>query len=209
MQINYFCYMRYFISFLIMMLYCVDLHSQYIIQNPSFEDKPKASTLPRSWNTCNKGSTPDILPGPWGVEKKAIDGNTFLGLITREDGSYESIGQKLVKPLRANECYTLSVYLSRSNNYTGYNLPLRIRLWGGKTYCGKDQLLAESKAITHTNWVKYEFQIYTKINVHFLLIEACLAPGISTPYKGNILIDNLSEFIPCFRADITSVHASF
>jgi len=201
--------MRYFIPALILLLYCADLKAQFVIQNPSFEDKPKASTLPRAWNTCNKGSTPDILPGPWGVEKKANDGNTYIGLITREDGSYESIGQKLVKPLKANECYSFSVYLARANNYTGYNLPLRMRIWGSKTYCGKDQLLAESKAIKHTNWVKYDFQIYTKEAVHFLLIEACLAPGISTPYKGNILIDNISEILPCFRANLTTARASF
>lgn len=189
-----------------LLMYSVGLNAQYVFQNPSFEQEPKASSIPKGWNTCQKGSTPDVLPGPWGVKKKANNGYTFLGLITRENGSYESIGQKLVRPLKANECYSFSIYLARSNEYIGYNLPLRLRIWGSKSYCGKDQLLAESKAIKHTNWVKYDFQIYTKVPIHYILLEACLAPGVSKPYKGNVLIDDISEIVPCYRAELTFSH---
>ena len=182
----------------------INLSAQHVLQNPSFENEPKASSIPKGWNTCLKGSTPDVLPGPWSVKKKAQHGYTFVGLITRDNGSYESIGQKLTTSLKANECYSFSIYLARSNEYIGYNLPLRLRIWGSKSFCGKDQLLAESKAIKHTNWVRYDFQIFTKLPVHYLLFEACLAPGISKPYKGNILLDNISVILPCYRAELIS-----
>lgn len=175
---------------------------QITLTNPSFEEKPGVSNVPYGWVTCTPGSTPDILPGKWGVNKSPQQGMGYLGLITRENGSNESIGQKLKKPLDANSCYTFSVYLSRSESYSGYNLPLRLKIWGSKKFCGKEQLLVSTKGIKHTEWIKYDFQIYTKTRIHFIVLEACKAPGITIPYRGNILIDNISEIKPCFKAEI-------
>ena len=73
-----------------------DLKSQIYLRNPSFEsDAPQDATMPSSWLGCNMGTTPDILPGFWGVMQEASDGNNFLGLITRRDGTYEAIAQRL------------------------------------------------------------------------------------------------------------------
>lgn len=179
----------------------LSVNAQVVLKNSSFEGQPGVSAIPTDWVTCIPGSTPDILPGMWGVNKPAQDGMSYLGLITRENGSFESIGQRLPKALEANTCYVFSVYLARSESYVGYNLPLRLKIWGSKEYCGKDQLLVSTKTIKHTNWEKYEFQIYTKEKAHFLLFEACTAPGITTPYRGNILMDELSPITPCFKAE--------
>lgn len=181
-------------------LITLTLNAQIYLTNRSFEENKANTLLPTAWATCVEGSTPDIQPGKWGVTKAAQDGISFLGLITRENGSYESIGQKLNTPLDANSCYTFSIYLARADNYSSYNLPLRLKIWGSKSFCGKDQLLVSTKAIKNIQWTKYEFQIYTKEKVHFLLLEACNAPGITIPYRGNILIDNISEIKPCFKA---------
>lgn len=172
------------------------------MKNASFEGDPGKSIVPKGWVTCIPGSTPDILPGKWNVSKAPQDGFSYLGLITRENGTFESVGQRLETPLESNSCYTFSVYLARSDTYTGYNLPLRLKIWGSKKYCDKEQLLVSTKAIKHTNWEKYEFQIYTKSKVHFLVFEACKAPGITEAYRGNILIDNISQIKPCFKAEI-------
>ncbi len=198
---SYLCIMRVCTASILLCLLSLSGFGQISLGNPSFESKPGNAAIPDKWVTCVPGSTPDILPGVWGVNKAPQDGMSYLGLITRENGSKESIGQRLSKPLEANTCYTFSVYLARSETYVGYNLPLRLKIWGSKEYCGKDQLLVSTKAIKHTNWEQYEFQIYTKAKVHFLLLEACLAPGVTIPYRGNILIDELSPIKPCFKAE--------
>ncbi len=184
-------------------------YGQNALVNPSFEEQPGKSSVPTGWVTCIPGSTPDILPGKWGVNKAPQNGMAYLGLITRENGTFESIGQKLKKPLDANSCYNFSVYLSRSDSYTGYNLPLRLKIWGSKKFCAKEQLLVSTKAIKHTDWARYDFQIYTKSKIHFLTLEACSAPGITIPYKGNILIDNISDIKPCFKAEFNGNHRDY
>lgn len=184
-------------------LFTLTLNAQTYLTNRSFEDNTANTLLPTDWATCVEGSTPDIQPGKWGITKAAQDGINYLGLITRENGSYESIGQKLNSPLDANSCFTFSIYLARSDNYASYNLPLRLKIWGSKSFCGKDQLLVSTKAIKNTQWAKYDFQIYTKEKVHFLLFEASKAPGITIAYRGNILLDNISEIKPCFKAALS------
>ena len=181
-------------------------HAQVYLKNPSFEDIPSISTLPKHWITCDMGSTPDILPGPWGVQNPPADGGTYVGLILRENGSKESIAQRLDKPLKANECYYFSAYLARSTNYQGHLLPVRLKIWGSQALCRKDQLLIETKAIKNTEWVRYDFQFYPKSDIHCILIEPVTAPGVQKSYKGNILIDGFSAFQPCQRAELATPH---
>ena len=71
--------------------------SSEIIQliNPSFEDMPRHSKAPRAWSDCGfKGeSAPDIQPsGIFSVTKPAADGNTYLGLVVRDNDTWESVG---------------------------------------------------------------------------------------------------------------------
>lgn len=49
-----------------------------VLRNPSFEDSPGASKIPRSWMTVGLGSTPDIMPGAWGVAGSPQEGLPFL-----------------------------------------------------------------------------------------------------------------------------------
>lgn len=172
------------------------------LENASFEDEPDDATMPQRWHSCKKGSTPDILPGSWGVYTEPYDGDTYLGLITRPDGTYEVIGQKLTNPLKEKECYSFSVQLAYSKSYSNYNIPVRLRVYGGNSFCEKSQLLCESKAISHTEWEQYKFDIFTKGAYNYLILEAYYAKSIFTPYPGNILIDDISMFKMCPRADL-------
>ena len=144
--------------------------------------------------------SPDILPGSWGVYMEPVDGETYVGLITREDGSFESIGQKLSKPFLANECYKFTVDLARSNTYANYNLPIRLKIWGGTTRCAKDQLLVETETVKHIDWKNYTLQFTAKQSYSYIIIEAYYAEGVYFPYQGNILMDNISVFKKCPRA---------
>ncbi|MFZ4544255.1 MAG: carbohydrate binding domain-containing protein [Saprospiraceae bacterium] len=173
--------------------------------NPSFEGKPQDATVPIGWIPCGENSTPDILPGIWGVYNEPSDGNSYLGLIAREDGTWEKIAQALRRPFKADVCYEFSVDLSRASSYDGYNIPVKLQIWASGKPCGREQLLAETSVIRHNNWKTYHFEFTPRKDFKYILIEARFANGIYFAYKGNLLIDNCSPFRPCQRAFIDNI----
>lgn len=171
------------------------------IRNPSFEDdKPAQSKLPGGWQSFTPGSTPDILPGAWGVQFAAQDGKTCVGLVTRNDGTSEDIAQGLPESLKGGTCYTFSIYLAHAPKYVGYNHPVRLRIWGGASRGKKEILLASSPLIDHSDWRKYPFQFVPSRDMRYITLEAWYGPGITFKYKGNILLDNCSSIEKCDRA---------
>lgn len=177
------------------------ISAQSYIKNASFEGNPQDATIPAGWFVCEEGSTPDILPGPWGVHEEAADGDTYLGLITREDGTWESIGQRLASSLKANECYTFSLELAQSKTYAGYSNPLRLRIWGGTTKCSKEQLLLETGFVRKAEWSAYEVEFIAKKPINYIIIEPFYKDG-KFSYQGNILVDNISSIKKCVRAGL-------
>lgn len=173
---------------------------QVRLDNPSFEGMTQDATTPIGWMACGKNSTPDILPGFWGVYTEPSDGNSYVGLITREDGTWESMGQHLRQPLKATQCYTFSIDLARSNTYAGYTIPVKFQLWGSRKKCKREQLLAETSVIRHTEWKTYNFEFSPNNDFEYILIEAKYANGIYVSYKGNLLLDNCKPFKKCLRA---------
>lgn len=171
------------------------------IRNPSFEDDaPAQSKLPGGWQSYTAGSTPDILPGAWGIRFGAQDGKTCVGLVTREDGTSEDIAQGLSESLKGGTCYTLSIFLAHSPKYVGYNHPVRLRIWGGSARGKKEMLLASSALIDHSDWRKYPFQFVPTRDMRYITFEAWYGPGITFRYKGNIVLDNCSAIEKCDRA---------
>ncbi|MEP6647501.1 MAG: hypothetical protein ABJC12_10470, partial [Saprospiraceae bacterium] len=146
---------------------------QYIeLSNASFEGEPSDATIPQGWMICKEGTTPDILPGAWGVYNKASDGDTYLGLITRQNSSWESIGQRLTATLEKGKCYSWSMDLAHSDTYSGYANPLRLRVWASKLKCQKDQLIYESPLIEHGEWKSYAFKFTPDADYRYILLEA-------------------------------------
>ncbi|MEL6923105.1 MAG: hypothetical protein AAFO94_03585 [Bacteroidota bacterium] len=174
--------------------------AQSRLDNASFEGDPQDATVPTGWHACEIGSTPDILPGPWQVYLEASEGETYMGLITREDGSWENVGQRLKQPMKANECYKFSLDLAHSRNYAGYNHPIKLRVWGGRKRCGKVQLLGETKVIDHQDWRSYEFEFTTKFKCNYIIFEAWFGDDTYQPIRGNILIDGITRIETCTRA---------
>ena len=175
---------------------------QHLIQidNASFEgDEPQDATMPANWHSCRMGTTPDILPGPWGVYLEPSEGETFIGLITRMDGSWESIGQRTGEPLVPGECYSLVVDLAHAKNYSGYNNPLHLRVVGGQVKCARDQVLGQTEFIEHEEWKTYTIKFVPKKEINYIIIEAFYQEG-KFSYKGNILIDNIRPIKKCVRA---------
>lgn len=172
--------------------------AQNMLQNPSFEDEPADATMPMGWFACQDGTTPDILPGYWGVYLEASEGDTYVGLITRGNGTYESIGQRLPKKLEKEGCYQMSFDLAHSQNYSGYSKPVKLRVWLGDKKCRKDQMIFESDFIENEEWETFEVEFDAASSSKYIFFEAYYKDS-DFDHKGNVLIDNISPIIYCNR----------
>jgi hypothetical protein len=172
--------------------------AQIKIVNPSFEDQPSDAMVPKGWLPCEKGTTPDIFPGFWGEYKPAADGNTYVGLITREDGTFEAIGQRFSQAIVKNECYELSFKSAHGGLYAGYNLPIKLKIYLSKEKCGTDQVIFTSLPINHTSWRKETINFTTKDSYNYIRIEASYPSSRSTT-KGNVFLDQMSHITKCKR----------
>lgn len=184
--------------------------------NPSFEGIPKdgvqGGSLPTGWYDCGfAGETaPDVHPQPDGgsfkVSKPAYDGNTYIGMVVRENDTWEMISQRLTSPLIGGKCYEFSIHLCRSelykspsritNEYVNYTTPAKLRIWAGNGYCIRAELLAESSVIINTRWLEYNFKFKPKQTYTHIVFEAFYRTPTPFPYNGNILLDNASAIIP-------------
>jgi len=181
------------------MLLGLKTYSQQIeLYNASFEGEPQDATVPQGWMACKEGTTPDILPGFWGVYTDASEGQTYVGLITRQNSTWESIGQRLNANLNKGTCYSWTMDLAHSDTYAGYDGPLRLRVWASKLKCQKDELIYESPVIRHLYWETYSFKFTPKEDYRYILLEAYYSEPPFT-YKGNIMIDRIRPIQSCDR----------
>ncbi len=186
------------------------------LKNPSFEGVPRAggTTYPgisaAGWIDCGRimfpaESPPDIHPGEFfNVSKAPQDGRTYIGLVARENESWESVSQLLSEPLKAGNCYSVNLHLARSANYVNrasnnpndvvkaQNKALVLRIYGGLRPCEKKQILAESELVTHTDWRNYSFDFEVNANTYYITFEAFYKTPVLLPYNGNLLLDNIS-----------------
>lgn len=194
--------------FLISSLLCCQSYIQGQITaffNSSYEGEARDAVTPTGWLQCEDGTTPDILPGPWGVYLAPADGNTYMGLITRKDGSYESVGQRLPQTLKTGNCYFFKLMLARALTYNGFNKPTILRVWGGSDRCDKRQKLYESIPISHLDWKSYTIRFKPKKDIDFIIIEAFYNGKLQYTYNGNILIDAISPIFTCDKAELITI----
>lgn len=200
------------------------------LQNPSFEDMPRKGGDPltsiKSWHDCGLSkfpgeSPPDIHPVPanaWEVSKDPYDGNTFLGMVTRYNDTYESLSQLLSAPLKGGVCYSFTAFLARSELYKSathrnpdpenFVKPAVLLIWGGNSFCDKGELLGESPAVTNSDWKQYKFLFQPQRTYMYITIEVFYKTPILEAYNGHILIDNFSEIVqtdcPLFPQDLVA-----
>ncbi len=198
------------------------------LKNPSFESFPAQGTdkpffLP-GWGDCApyyfRNETPpdihSINSDFFGVHKSAIDGNTFVGMVTRGGNeTWEMISQRLSSALLPDKCYEFKIMLARAEKYLSkerrdtshfynFNKPVKLRIWGGVSACRKTQLLAESDPVVNTDWKEYTFRFKPKELYTYILFEVFYKTPVLIPYNGNILMDNASDIveIPCPNDDL-------
>ena len=184
------------------------------LTNPSFEDFPGQGRQPRGWEDCGfPGETPpDVQPSGnpsypyFDVIKPAFKDSTYLGMVVRDNDTWEMVSQRLSGPLKGGQCYEFSLYLCRSELYVSqsrvnfqeanYTTPSKLRIWGGSSYCNKKELLAETSAIINTRWLKYDFKFKPKETHTYIVLEAFYNTPVLFPYNGNVLLDNASPIVP-------------
>lgn len=188
------------LNILILNTFSLELNAQsaILLQNPSFEDAPSDASMPQGWMACAERTTPDILPGYWGVYLEADQGETYVGLITRENSTYESIGQRLPESLAQGQCYQMSLSLARSRKYTGYSAAVKLRIWVSDNKCDKQQMIYESPLIKNSDWENHSFEFIPEIEGKYIQLEAHISDELFN-HKGNILMDNISSIVKCKR----------
>ncbi len=185
------------------------------LRNASFEDFPRCCVPPNGWYACGGSElgTPDIQPGSFDVNLPAVNGLTYVGMVTRDNDTWESISQRLPRPLMSGQCYTFSLKIAYSDNLISqsrvrrvnvkYDTPIKVRIWGGNGYCNRSELLDETPLISNTEWKQYNFRFKPKRSFSYFIIEAFYRTPTIVPYNGNILVDDASviELIPCDEAE--------
>jgi len=177
---------------------------------------------PRGWQDCGAfGETPpDVQPNPniafgdkpfFDVTLPAQDGPTYMGMVVRDNDTQEAVSQRLSAPIEGGKCYEMSLYLARSKTYLSgsgsrdasgvtvmvdFTKPIKIRIYGGNSYCQKAELLGETPLVKNTNWKEYKLRFEPTTNHRFILIQAFYKTPSLLAYNGNVLVDNLSDIVP-------------
>jgi outer membrane protein OmpA-like peptidoglycan-associated protein len=203
--------MKYLISFsTVLIINCVTVaqgYKTFPLVNPSFEGAPKNGMAPTGWIDCGfAGQTPvDIQPGFFKVDAKAKVGNTYLGMVVRDNDTYERVAQRLTFIMNAGDTYKFGAYLATSSTYlsmetidptakpNNHKTPCKLRIWGGNSYCNKEELLSETQLIAHNDWRLYNFSMIPNSNYTFIILEAFYKTPVLNPYNGNILLDGMTD----------------
>jgi hypothetical protein len=191
-----------------------------LLNNPSFEDAPAHGTSPKGWQSCGfDGETPpDIQPGQngrdpfFGVTQTPYDGQTYLGMVTRDNNTWESVSSKLDAPLQKGIAYQFGLFLCQSAQYisqsrstykeANYDALVILRIWGGMKTCADEQLLAESPPIDHNDWREYTFTLLPEDHWKVIRLEAWYDPlSGGSPANSNLLADHCSPLKPLQAGD--------
>ncbi len=190
---------------LTLFLFDCGLTAQNYITNPGFEGPDGIEVIPEDWFAgCGVMNTPDTQPGWWNIENKPQEGNSFISLLFKEDGTTESVYQKLATPLQAGACYIIEIQLAQAcqdslSDLFPYDLnhPGDLIIRGSTTYgCNNGQILASFKQVSNCNWKKYYAIFQADSTLNYIYLE--FAKGTSVYQNGSILMDdfNLEDMHP-------------
>jgi outer membrane protein OmpA-like peptidoglycan-associated protein len=173
------------------------------LENPSFEGFPSMGKLPDGWFDCGRPSEspPDVQPGQFGVVTLPKHGDSYIGMVVRDNDTWEATGQRLRLPLQKDHCYDFAMDMCRSETYISpsrksgasahYTSAVKILVWGGNDYCDKRELLAETSMVTNPRWLTFIFPLRPKKgSYNYIMFEAYYQTPVLFPYNGNVLMDN-------------------
>ena len=198
---------------LFFLLLTINVSGQNLLRNPSFEaGEPSPSKTPHPWiNPENSFRTPPDIHGSdtdwFGVQLQAADGDQFLGLAVRGDGTKESVSQRITRRVEVGTTYRLSLYATQSpvfeggiryieddtlrSNTADFINPTVLEIWVGMdSYCMTGKRLYRSLPIVPGEWTLHEVTFTLDAPYRFLLIGADF-PFPDDPEYGHVLIDDV------------------
>lgn len=178
--------------------------NENLIRNPSFDGVPAPGSTPAKWFDCGfEGETPvDIQPDQtFGVNTLPFDGYSYLGMVVRDNSTWEAVSQRLKMPLIPGKTYYVSMALAQAKRYESpsrlrgdgvilnYDTPVRCFLWGGIGGCAREELLVATSPIGHQDWQVYQFLIQPNDTLEGITIAAMHDPLYPKISNGNLLLD--------------------
>lgn len=145
----------------------------------------------------------------WNLNAKAYHGDTFLGLVARDNGTHEIIGQKLEQSIIKGSTYEMSIYASVNTDYlshsnttfkeANYVSPVKLQLYGinynEETEEMTYELLAETSGIVNQDWKKFKFlfsPVFSNYN-HIVFTPNFIDENLFT--NGHVLLDLCSDIV--------------
>lgn len=200
-----------FIPVLIFLLWAsIPCHAQgpYLyFQNPSLEGPRRADFAPPGWIQF---STPNTQPGFWGITMAPSHGGSFVSMVARNDGSYETIQQILPYPtLPDTYWYYLTLDLAWEPT-PDQPYPIRLEVEFASTVNGTRSYdrwhtiveeMAKTPIIDHTYWKQYviemrcwgnDIQPYDAIIFRSRRSDSLEKIIPSYHYTGTLCMDNIS-----------------
>ena len=187
-------------------LLVIALPAQNLLENASFERHPEQlGRVPHGW--ANAGpvseSPPDVHTNTsnyFGVQHLAAEGEAYLGMVARDNYTFEAVSQRIPGGLRAGVTYRLRLWVSHSptlastSRQTGrparYNNPIPFDVYvAEKANGGKFELVARSEPIDHADWREYTLEFTPTRDWKFLRLGAGMNTLYARPVCGNVLID--------------------
>lgn len=176
-----------------------------MLSNPSFEGIPATSSGVPGWIDCQtyRSNRVDLQPNRLrGQMQVPAYGNSYTGLMTRDNGSTEALGQPLSRPLEPQQHYATELiaampieYISRHIDppFDNFSRPVRLQLWAGQSICDRQYLLAQTPVIQHTNWQSYRIRFSVPERCTHILLEAYYEDQEAPHYNGAVIVDFLQH----------------
>ena len=172
------------------------------VMAPSFEDISEDNET-NYWTDCGDArelAFPvfDNSGRQFGVTAKAFEGDYFVGLVVRKNGTTEGMSQYLDKQLLAGKIYQFSVLLRAPKVFTNQGIdfahPVIFEVYGGSDACTTDELLAFTEAVTEKEWMQFDFVLEPTDDFDWLSLRVGFLDN-RAPYNGSVLLDYVSDII--------------
>ena len=137
-----------------------------------------------------------------------------MGLVARDNETWERVSQRLEEPLQPWQGYTMRFYTCQSYAFrsisrsTGeevdYTTPVLLRIYGGQRPCDEHDLLATVGPVNWRRWRAHDVYLDVKEKYTYISIEAYYAKG-KHKTNGHVLLDALGPIIPVSTTDSASL----
>ena len=182
--------------------------AQNMLRNGSFEDgMVSMSRVPNHWINGSgvQESPPDLHSAAsefFNVLHLPADGQKYVGMVSRDNFTFESIGQRLRRPLEPGHTYELRLWVSHSETMEStsrrtkqpapYVTPIPFDVFvSNRTVGSPYELIYRSEPVAHTDWIEYKIEFEVEDSYKFIRIGAGMDPSVRGPVNGNVLIDGL------------------